>query len=48
MIDWNAALNTWIRNATKYGAKKTGKAGMIWTGIDKQDFKKGINDDNSF
>ena len=49
MKDWNAALNTWIRNANKYGSKTSkAKGGMIWTGIEKQDFKKGIKDDGTF
>jgi uncharacterized protein YdaU (DUF1376 family) len=50
MLDWNAALRTWIRNAAKYAkpGKAAGKPAMLWNKLNEQDFKKGISDDDRF
>lgn len=48
MKDWDAALRTWIRNSARFSKGKPQAKGMLWTGIDKQDYTKGVNEDGSF
>jgi uncharacterized protein YdaU (DUF1376 family) len=48
MKDWDAALRTWIRNSARFTKGKPAGKAMLWNGIDKQDYSKGINDDGTF
>lgn len=51
MVDWHAALRTWIRNAAKFAKNKpasNGRPGYMKKQFDQIDYSKGINEDGTF
>lgn len=48
MLDWNAALRTWLRNAKKFkqGGNQQNRTGYMKN--EKLDFHKGVNPDGTF
>lgn len=51
--DWMATWRNWIRNSVNFNkpngkAKGNGQTGTLWTGIDQQDYSRGVNEDGSF
>lgn len=50
MVDWHAALRTWIRNAAKFAkSKPVGKrAGYLAGNSNQMDYSKGIGEDGKF